>query len=268
MKKVKAVNLDKLIEDFSLLEQKITELQGKNNILDIKLDEASRLLKLGQTKETCMKEAEMKETELKDAIVRKEAEIQAMKKQLKDQEREKQSEIIKLQMEFNAKLARIQSTSVKAQHQDPSILAQNIFKRKLQFLQEEKNRETEALRRTIKELEQQLNSPHDSHLKRRRSLQKKRDVHNLLLGQVPMILGESLCLVTLPTVVLSAVGVIVAMLSAVGVIVAMLSAVGVIVAMLSAVGVQAYYQRVTGNENLRLIQYKITNRVYFTRSKL
>ncbi|XP_034780623.2 coiled-coil domain-containing protein 152-like isoform X1 [Acipenser ruthenus] len=247
MKKVKAVSLDKLIEDFSLLEQKITELQGNNNILDIKLDEASRLLKLGQTKETCMKEecatlqatiqglqetiqtqcdlrdeneelkkntrtyeeknkikeqahtshverimmemkameqdhktelaevqsdmrrkSEMKETELKDAIVRKEAEIQAMKKQLKDQEREKQSEIIKLQMEFNAKLARIQSTSVKAQHQDPSILAQNIFKRKLQFLQEEKNRETEALRRTIKELEQQLNSPHDSRLKRRR----------------------------------------------------------------------------------------------------
>ncbi|MGH0179715.1 UNVERIFIED_CONTAM: hypothetical protein FKN15_014218 [Acipenser sinensis] len=152
----------------ALTHTKITELQGKNNILDIKLDEASRLLKLGQTKETCMKEAEMKETELKDAIVRKEAEIQAMKKQLKDQEREKQSEIIKLQMEFNAKLARIQSTSVKAQHQDPSILAQNIFKRKLQFLQEEKNRETEALRRTIKELEQQLNSPHDSHLKRRR----------------------------------------------------------------------------------------------------
>lgn len=36
--------------------QKITELQGNNNILDIKLDEASRLLKLGQTKETCMKE--------------------------------------------------------------------------------------------------------------------------------------------------------------------------------------------------------------------
>lgn len=44
----------------------------------------------------------MKETELKDAIVRKEAEIQAMKKQLKDQEREKQSEIIKLQMEVKS----------------------------------------------------------------------------------------------------------------------------------------------------------------------
>ncbi|XP_041111168.1 coiled-coil domain-containing protein 152-like [Polyodon spathula] len=227
MKRVKAVSLDKVIEDFSLLEQKITELQGNNNILDIKLDEASRLLKLGQTKETCIKEecatlratikglqetiqtqfdlrgeehtchverimmemkamqqehktelaevqcdmrrkSEMKETELKDAVVTKEAEIQAVKKQLKDQEREKQSEIIKLQMEFNAKLVRIQSTSVKVQHQDSSILAQNIFKRKLQFLQDEKNRESEALRRTIKELEQHLSSPHDSRLKRRR----------------------------------------------------------------------------------------------------
>lgn len=31
--------------------KKITELRGKNNILEIKLDEANRLLKLSQSKE-------------------------------------------------------------------------------------------------------------------------------------------------------------------------------------------------------------------------
>ncbi|KAK3555395.1 hypothetical protein QTP86_015685 [Hemibagrus guttatus] len=50
MKKT-VVNLDKLIQGFSLLEQKITELRGKNNIFEIKLDEANRLLKLSQNKE-------------------------------------------------------------------------------------------------------------------------------------------------------------------------------------------------------------------------
>ncbi|XP_066567492.1 coiled-coil domain-containing protein 152 [Amia ocellicauda] len=242
-----AVDLDRLVQDFSLLEQKITELQGRNSISDIKLDENTRLLKLWQSKENCMKEEsaalqstikglqdtiqqqcdlrdenqrlkkaihvfedkkkandkeqssrverllmdvqslkqehqaelcelqqdakrrlEMKEAELKEFIVRQESEIQEMKKKLRDQDREKQGEIIKLQMEFSAKLARMQSTSVKAHQQDPSILPQNIFKRKLQFMQEEKNREIEVLRCTIKELEQKCGSSHDSRLKRRK----------------------------------------------------------------------------------------------------
>ncbi|MBN3318363.1 CC152 protein, partial [Atractosteus spatula] len=247
MLKGNSVNLDKLIDSFSLLEQKIAALRGKNNMLEIKLDETSRILKLAQSKENYMKEEsatlqatinglqetiqhlsylqdenkelkkvirafeeknkakdqehtthverltmqmkaikedhkvemteaqqdmkrklELKESELKDIIERKEGDIQELKKKLRDQEREKQSEIIKLQMEFSAKMARIQSTSVKTQQQDPSSLLQNVFKRKLQFLEEEKNREIETLRRAVREMEQQLGCTHDSHPKRRK----------------------------------------------------------------------------------------------------
>ncbi|XP_015223554.1 coiled-coil domain-containing protein 152 isoform X3 [Lepisosteus oculatus] len=191
MLKGNSVNLDKLIDSFSLLEQKIAALRGKNNMLEIKLDETSRILKLAQSKENYMKEesatfqatinglqetiqhlsylqVELKESELKDIIERKEGDIQELKKKLRDQEREKQSEIIKLQMEFSAKMARIQSTSVKTQQQDPSNLLQNVFKRKLQFIEEEKNREIETLRRAVREMEQQLGCTHDSHPKRRK----------------------------------------------------------------------------------------------------
>ncbi|XP_072371700.1 coiled-coil domain-containing protein 152-like isoform X1 [Scyliorhinus torazame] len=248
MKKVThAVNLDKLLENFVLLEQKIAETQGKNNLLEIQLEEANRLVKLTQTKENCMKEEcgllhgiiaelqgsiqkqcdvrdenehfkkcikdqeenlkvielenkenverlllemktmekehkvecakiqqdlcrkfETKQEELDGIIDKKETEIQLLNRQIHSQEREKQSEIIKLQMEFNTKLLKIQSTSKKSPHQDSSALPQNIFKRKLQHLQEEKNREMAGLRRTIRELEQQRDCTPDSHLKRRR----------------------------------------------------------------------------------------------------
>uniref|UniRef100_UPI00398F5612 coiled-coil domain-containing protein 152 isoform X2 n=1 Tax=Pristiophorus japonicus TaxID=55135 RepID=UPI00398F5612 len=248
MKKVThAANLDKLVENFILLEQKIAETQGRNNLLEIQLEEANRLVKLTQTKENCMKEEcvllhgmiaglqgtiqkqcdvrdenehlkkciqvqeeklrvveqehkghveklllevktmeqehkveraevqhdlsrkfEIKKSELNGIIDKKETEIQLLKRQLCSQEREKQSEIIKLQMEFNTKLVKIQSTSMKSPHQDSSALPQNIFKRKLQHLQEEKNQEIAALRRTIRELEQQRDCNQSSHLKRRR----------------------------------------------------------------------------------------------------
>ncbi|XP_060791913.1 coiled-coil domain-containing protein 152-like [Neoarius graeffei] len=236
MKKT-VVNLDKLIQDFSLLEQKITELRGKNNILEIKLDESSRLLKLSQSKEKHLTEKkdgllgsvkclqhnleqqcnlrdeneklknviielkkqneerveesracvqrlqcemralqeqhqreledcaadtkrklEVKDVEMKVALDREEHAMEAMKRKMKDQEKEKQSEVIKLQMEFSAKLARAQSMSVKHQLQPQAswIIPQHIFKRKLQFFQEEKNKEIEALRQRVKELEQQI----------------------------------------------------------------------------------------------------------------
>ncbi|XP_070298397.1 coiled-coil domain-containing protein 152 [Salvelinus sp. IW2-2015] len=261
MKKFTVVNLDKFIDDFTHLEQKITELKGKNNILEIKLEETNRVLKFSQTKEKCLieerdgmlgtvkglqqtllqqcdlrveneklkrtvsdlkrqsdrtveeREAEIqrlmaemravgerhqkeleslreqcrrgvegshretqskleaKDAELKEALERKESDMTEMRRRMRDQERERQSEILKLQMEFGAKLARVQSTTqrIQQQPQGSGLLPQNIFKRKFQFLQEEKNREVEALRQRIKELEKQHASGFsDSRLKRKK----------------------------------------------------------------------------------------------------
>ncbi|XP_076139528.1 coiled-coil domain-containing protein 152 [Alosa pseudoharengus] len=249
MKTSTPVDLDKLVKDFSQLEQKITDLRSKSSILEMKLEETNRFLKFSQSKEKHLTEdrngllgtiqglqqtlqqqcnlrvenerfkkslldmkkdnekmiedfhaqieglqAEIavlqedhqreleeaqqdtqrllveKERAIKEVIEKKECEEEELRRKIRDQDKEKQSEIIKLQMEFSAKLARAQSTAVKPQQTQASSLAsQNIFKRKLQFMQEEKNREIEALRQKVKELEQQqFTSFAESRLKRRK----------------------------------------------------------------------------------------------------
>ncbi|XP_047272540.1 coiled-coil domain-containing protein 152 isoform X1 [Homo sapiens] len=56
MKKISSVNLDKLINDFSQIEKKMVETNGKNNILDIQLEKSNCLLKVMQAKEVSIKE--------------------------------------------------------------------------------------------------------------------------------------------------------------------------------------------------------------------
>ncbi|XP_067340841.1 coiled-coil domain-containing protein 152-like isoform X3 [Channa argus] len=119
---------------------------------------------------------EAKDANVKSLLEEKDLELEEMKKKLKDQERERQSELLKLQMEFGAKLARVQNTAQWSQQQQQhqqhgsNLLPQSIFKRKLQFFQEEKNKEILALHQRIKELEesQRSSSCNSSSLKRRK----------------------------------------------------------------------------------------------------
>ncbi|XP_019739150.1 coiled-coil domain-containing protein 152 [Hippocampus comes] len=98
-----------------------------------------------------------KEAEVLKLLAQKDLDLEEMNRKLKDQERKQQSELLKLQIEFGEKLGRMQNTAQMSQQQqqqhDSVISAQNFFKRKLQFMQEEKNKEIEALRQRVKELE-------------------------------------------------------------------------------------------------------------------
>ncbi|KAM5191896.1 coiled-coil domain-containing protein 152 [Mantella aurantiaca] len=273
MKTHASVNLDKLLEDYLQIEKKFSEVNGKNNLLEIQLERLNRIWKISQAKEQssaegihhcvsahscaecavlqniikglqetmeaqcnmkdencglkktinnleeklqdvmqvrlmkkfevcavffqeyknkielltndmrakeeefkaqmekkcCELETELflKEEEKSNLLSKKEMEISELKRQLHTQEKEKQSELIKQQIEFNAKLARIQNRSNKC-HQGTSNLSQNIYRMKLQHLQEEKTKEMENLRSTIKELERRLSGGSDSRLKRKR----------------------------------------------------------------------------------------------------
>ncbi|KAL3041348.1 hypothetical protein OYC64_019532 [Pagothenia borchgrevinki] len=118
-----------------------------------------------------------KDAEVKTLLEKKDLDLGELKKRLKDQERERQSELLKLQMEFGAKLARVQSTAQWSQQQQQqqqqhgsNLLPQSVFKRKLQFFQEEKNKEIAVLRQRIKELEenQRVSVFSDSRLKKRK----------------------------------------------------------------------------------------------------
>ncbi|XP_010119304.1 PREDICTED: coiled-coil domain-containing protein 152 [Chlamydotis macqueenii] len=246
MKKISVVNLNKLLDNFSEIEKKISEINEANNLLVLQLEKCNRLLTLSQSKEESVKEEcttlqnvikgltqtienqcnlkdengrlkgtihileeklkaceqeykdqieklmieiknkeedhkleitqlncdirkkfELKEVEYREQREKKELEILELTRQLKIQNEEKQNEIIKLQIEFNAKLARVQNKTTKS-FSDASVLPQSIYRRKLQHLQEEKNKEIEILRNTIRDLEQRLNKGQDLHLKRRR----------------------------------------------------------------------------------------------------
>uniref|UniRef100_A0A9L0K7Q9 Coiled-coil domain containing 152 n=1 Tax=Equus asinus TaxID=9793 RepID=A0A9L0K7Q9_EQUAS len=189
MKRVSSVNLDKLINDFSQIEKKMIETSGKNNILDMQLEKTNSLLKVMQTKEVSIKEecttlhnmvkglqqtieyqhnlkVKLSEEKNKELIEKKEVEISELNAKLRTQEKEKQNEIIRLQLEFDAKLARVQTKS--KSYPDSTVLPHSIYRRKLQHLQEEKNKEITILRNTVRDLEQRLSAGKDSHLKRRR----------------------------------------------------------------------------------------------------
>ncbi|XP_059729091.1 coiled-coil domain-containing protein 152 [Haemorhous mexicanus] len=134
---------------------------------EIKNKEEDHKLEITQLNCDTRKKFEVKEMEYREEREKKELEILDLTRQLKIQNEEKQNEIIKLQIEFNAKLARAQDKTTKS-FSDASVLPQSIYRRKLQHLQEEKNKEIEILRNTIRDLEQRLNKGQDLPFKRRR----------------------------------------------------------------------------------------------------
>ncbi|NXE59868.1 CC152 protein, partial [Calcarius ornatus] len=134
---------------------------------EIKNKEEDHKLEITQLNCDTRKKFEVKEMEYREEREKKELEILELTRQLKIQNEEKQNEIIKLQIEFNAKLARAQDKTTKS-FSDASVLPQSIYRRKLQHLQEEKNKEIEILRNTIRDLEQRLNKGQDLPFKRRR----------------------------------------------------------------------------------------------------
>ncbi|XP_068072133.2 coiled-coil domain-containing protein 152 [Danio rerio] len=162
------------LKNAALQMKKENEAQLEESKIRIqRLTEEMKALQEGHQREleNCDKETQRKlnakDTELKVAHERYECTLEEMRRQMTEKEKEKQSQIIKLQMEFGAKLARAQSMSAKTQTQTQASAPrpQNIFKRKLQFIQEEKNKEIEALRQRVRELEH-----HSLHgLKRRRN---------------------------------------------------------------------------------------------------
>ncbi|XP_012923939.1 coiled-coil domain-containing protein 152-like [Heterocephalus glaber] len=142
----------------------------KNNIAklvhEMKIKEEEHKIEISKLYQDMQEKVELNEEKHKDLIKKKETEISELNAKLINQEKEKQNEIIKLQLEFDAKLARVQTKS--KPYPDATISPHSIYRRKRQHLQEEKNKELAALRNTIHNLEQCLSIGKDSHCKHRR----------------------------------------------------------------------------------------------------
>ncbi|KTF80019.1 hypothetical protein cypCar_00038547 [Cyprinus carpio] len=148
-------------------------MKGENNTLEIQLDETSRLLKIAQNKEKQLIEERdglLETVKGLQQTLHQQCDLRVENERLKNAALQMKKEN-EAQLKFGAKLARAQSMSTKSQPQTQASAPhpQNIFKRKLQFIQEEKNKEIEVLRQRVRDLEQQsLHGLMDSRLKRRK----------------------------------------------------------------------------------------------------
>ncbi|XP_036136006.1 coiled-coil domain-containing protein 152 [Molossus molossus] len=163
---------EQLKRNADLMKEKLKshEQEYKNNIAKImnemKIKEEGHKIEIRKLCQDMQNKIELNEEKKKELIEKMEVEISELNTKLRIQEKEKQNEIIKLQLEFDAKLARVQTKS--KSYPDSTVLPQSIYRRKLQHLQEEKNKEIAILRDTIRDLEQRLSVGKDPHLKRRR----------------------------------------------------------------------------------------------------
>ncbi|XP_006877365.1 PREDICTED: coiled-coil domain-containing protein 152 [Chrysochloris asiatica] len=161
---------EQLKRNADLMKEKLKshEQEYKNNIAklvnEMKIKEEGHKIEIKKLYQDLQKQVELDEEKHKELIEEKKMEISELNAKLRTQENEKQNEIIKLQIEFDAKLARVQTKSTKS-YLDSTVLPQSIYRRKLQHLQEEKNKEIAALRNTIHDLEQRLSLAKDSPFK-------------------------------------------------------------------------------------------------------
>ncbi|XP_042303339.1 coiled-coil domain-containing protein 152 isoform X3 [Sceloporus undulatus] len=115
-----------------ILEEKLKaqEQEHKNMVERLLRDTESKTeaYKLEQRKLHCdmNKKFEAMEEEHKQLIQKKDLEILELNTQLRAQEKEKQNEIIKLQIEFNAKLAKLQ---IPKPYPNPTGFPQTIYRR-------------------------------------------------------------------------------------------------------------------------------------------
>ncbi|KAK4816661.1 hypothetical protein QYF61_019897 [Mycteria americana] len=83
MKKISVVDLDRLLDNFSEIEKKISEINEANNLLVLQLEKCNSLLTLSQSKEESVKEDE--NDRLKGTIHILEEKLKASEQEYKDQ---------------------------------------------------------------------------------------------------------------------------------------------------------------------------------------
>ncbi|XP_073933639.1 coiled-coil domain-containing protein 152 isoform X3 [Castor canadensis] len=107
------------------------EQEYKNNIAklisEMKIKEEGHKVEISRLYQDLQKKVELNEEKHRELIEKKEVEISELNAKLRTQEKAKQNEIIKLHLEFDAKLARVQTKS--KSYADASVLPQSIYRR-------------------------------------------------------------------------------------------------------------------------------------------
>ncbi|XP_028403895.1 coiled-coil domain-containing protein 152-like [Dendronephthya gigantea] len=109
---------------------------------------------------------------LEKEVQEKNGEIRELCQKLSDIERDKHTEIVKLRLEYDAKLLKVQKSSSKQQPGSNATANNEIFRKKLQYVKVQAEKEVAMLKNKIMELErklvQQTNQQDFQHLPQKR----------------------------------------------------------------------------------------------------
>ncbi|KAI0223156.1 hypothetical protein LSAT2_025622 [Lamellibrachia satsuma] len=154
-------NISSMKEDTAALtknyEYKLLELENK--IEDLKSAHTNNIEQLENSHQA---QAELEKASLNETIEEHKQQIVELQRQASDQEKERQAELVKLRLEYDAKLLRLQKQRDRSQQHTAQMSGanQDIFRKKLQHLKVESEREVASLKRTIADLQQKLASSH------------------------------------------------------------------------------------------------------------
>ncbi|XP_064605471.1 kinesin-like protein KIF15 [Liolophura sinensis] len=164
LEKHKTDDLNKKVADMQEQhEQEIVELKEKHNT------------DMQTAVESSKAEGHLLIDKLNRALSERDITINGLHGQLQQAESEKQAEVVRITMEFESKIAKLQRQKLQScSAAQSSAAAQEIFRKKLQFMKAESEKEISALKQTIAELRQKVTNLQREPTKLSLSIGKKR----------------------------------------------------------------------------------------------
>lgn len=144
-----------LKEEAARLEQ--DHRQQINDALEsLELAKASHAEEITILKDEAMKEMKREASRLEKIVAEQKAEIRQLRKEHEDSRKEHYAQLVKVRLEYDAKLLKMQRQTTKPMPNQSSSVGHEIFRKKLQAAKAESDREVASLKRTISELEKRL----------------------------------------------------------------------------------------------------------------
>lgn len=159
--------ISKMEEKCSSLEKE-HKLQISESLKNLEISEQAHRQEILKFKEETLEQSRREITELQKSLQEKADEVRQLQKKLVDTNHANHTEIVKIRLEYDAKLLKLQRSNAKAQGGQTSNANSDIFRKKLQFAKAEAQKEITSLKSKVSELERKLSAQQTPVAKRKR----------------------------------------------------------------------------------------------------
>ncbi|KAL5471382.1 hypothetical protein EMCRGX_G029495 [Ephydatia muelleri] len=136
----------------------LLEMEHKKQIAEsldtLKAAHEAHKTELLRAQELVQRQSKQEIEVLQRQIQEKNAELRQIQKQLSDVERDRHTEVVKLRLEYDAKLLKLQKQ--RAQSDQPSSTNHEVYRKKLQHQKAESDQEIATLKAQVQDLQRQL----------------------------------------------------------------------------------------------------------------